>query len=36
MVMKEGRIVFEGAQADLEASTDAYVSKFVPRFVPAN
>jgi len=31
MVMKEGRIVFEGAQADLEASTDPYVSKFVPR-----
>lgn len=31
MVMKEGRIVFEGAQGDLEASTDAYVSKFVPR-----
>jgi len=31
MVMKEGRIVFEGAQADLEASTDEYVSKFVPR-----
>ncbi|HYL73179.1 MAG TPA: ATP-binding cassette domain-containing protein [Bryobacteraceae bacterium] len=31
MVMKEGRIVFEGAQEDLEASTDPYVSKFVPR-----
>ncbi len=31
MVMKEGRIVFEGAQADLEASTDSYVSKFVSR-----
>jgi len=31
MVMKEGRIVFEGTQADLEANTDPYVSKFVPR-----
>lgn len=31
MVMKEGRIVFEGSQAELEASTDPYVSKFVPR-----
>ena len=31
MVMKEGRIVFEGTQADLEASTDSYISKFVPR-----
>ena len=31
MVMKEGRIVFEGTQTDLEASTDTYISKFVPR-----
>lgn len=31
MVMKEGRIVFEGTQTDLEANTDPYVSKFVPR-----
>ncbi|HEV3198094.1 MAG TPA: ATP-binding cassette domain-containing protein [Bryobacteraceae bacterium] len=29
MVMKEGRLVFEGAQDRLEASTDAYISKFV-------
>jgi len=31
MVMKEGRLIFEGAQARLEASTDAYISKFVPQ-----
>jgi phospholipid/cholesterol/gamma-HCH transport system ATP-binding protein len=31
MVMKEGRLVFEGVQADLEASSDSYISKFVPR-----
>jgi phospholipid/cholesterol/gamma-HCH transport system ATP-binding protein len=35
MVMKEGRLVFEGIQADLEASTDPYVSKFVKRPEPA-
>jgi phospholipid/cholesterol/gamma-HCH transport system ATP-binding protein len=29
MVMKEGRLVFEGEQERLEASTDSYVSKFV-------
>jgi phospholipid/cholesterol/gamma-HCH transport system ATP-binding protein len=29
MVMNEGRLVFEGTQAELEASTDGYVSKFV-------
>jgi phospholipid/cholesterol/gamma-HCH transport system ATP-binding protein len=29
MVLKEGRLVFEGDQDRLEASTDAYVSKFV-------
>ncbi len=29
MVMKEGRLVFEGTQAELEASNDAYISKFV-------
>lgn len=28
MVMREGRIVFEGSQAELESSPDAYVSKF--------
>jgi phospholipid/cholesterol/gamma-HCH transport system ATP-binding protein len=31
MVMKEGRLIFEGVQADLEASTDPYISKFVPK-----
>jgi len=31
MVMKEGGVVFEGSQAELEASTDSYVSKFVPK-----
>ncbi len=31
MVMKEGRLIFEGVQAELEASTDPYVSKFVPK-----
>jgi phospholipid/cholesterol/gamma-HCH transport system ATP-binding protein len=31
MVMKEGRLIFEGVQADLEASVDSYISKFVPK-----
>jgi len=31
MVMNEGRLVFEGSQGELEASKDAYVSKFVLR-----
>jgi phospholipid/cholesterol/gamma-HCH transport system ATP-binding protein len=31
MVMKEGRLVFEGNQTELEASTDSYVMKFVKR-----
>ena len=31
MVMKEGRVVFEGSQAELEASRDSYISKFVPK-----
>jgi phospholipid/cholesterol/gamma-HCH transport system ATP-binding protein len=31
MVMKEGRLVFEGSQTELEACTDSYVSKFVKR-----
>jgi len=31
MVMKEGQVVFEGAQAELEASQDPYISKFVPK-----
>ncbi len=31
MVMKDGRVVFEGTQHELEASEDAYVQKFVPK-----
>ena len=31
MVLLEGRLVFEGNQADLEASPDSYISKFVKR-----
>lgn len=31
MVMREGRLIFEGTQAELEASPDAYVRKFVRR-----
>jgi phospholipid/cholesterol/gamma-HCH transport system ATP-binding protein len=31
MVMKDGRLVFEGTQAELEASQDPYISKFVPK-----
>jgi phospholipid/cholesterol/gamma-HCH transport system ATP-binding protein len=31
MVMREGRLVFEGFQKELEASTDPYLSKFVRR-----
>jgi phospholipid/cholesterol/gamma-HCH transport system ATP-binding protein len=31
MVLQEGRLVFEGNQADLEASPDQYISKFVKR-----
>ena len=29
MVLREGRLVFEGTQNELEASKDAYISKFV-------
>ena len=29
MVMREGRLVFEGAQDDLESSSDPYISRFV-------
>jgi len=29
MVLREGRLVFEGQQAELEASKDPYISKFV-------
>ena len=31
MVMKEGRLIFEGVQTELEASDDPYISKFVPK-----
>ena len=31
MVMKEGHVVFEGVQADLEKSKDPYVARFVPK-----
>jgi phospholipid/cholesterol/gamma-HCH transport system ATP-binding protein len=31
MVLRQGRIVFEGTQPELEASPDSYVSKFVMR-----
>jgi phospholipid/cholesterol/gamma-HCH transport system ATP-binding protein len=29
MVLREGRLIFEGNQADFESSTDPYISKFV-------
>ena len=31
MVLREGRLVFEGNQADLESSADPYISRFVKR-----
>jgi phospholipid/cholesterol/gamma-HCH transport system ATP-binding protein len=31
MVMKDGRLIFEGVQTELEASADPYISKFVPK-----
>jgi phospholipid/cholesterol/gamma-HCH transport system ATP-binding protein len=31
MVLREGRLVFEGNQANLESSADQYISKFVKR-----
>jgi phospholipid/cholesterol/gamma-HCH transport system ATP-binding protein len=31
MVLREGRLIFEGNQADLEASADPYITKFVKR-----
>lgn len=31
MVLREGRLVFEGTQSELEASTDPYISRFVRR-----
>jgi phospholipid/cholesterol/gamma-HCH transport system ATP-binding protein len=32
IVLREGRLVFEGSEKELQASTDAYISKFAPRF----
>jgi ABC-type transporter Mla maintaining outer membrane lipid asymmetry ATPase subunit MlaF len=29
MVLREGRVVFEGVRQELEASRDSYVAKFV-------
>jgi phospholipid/cholesterol/gamma-HCH transport system ATP-binding protein len=31
MVMREGRLIFEGDQDRLESSTDSYISKFVKK-----
>jgi phospholipid/cholesterol/gamma-HCH transport system ATP-binding protein len=31
MVMREGRLIFEGKQTELESSTDSYISRFVKR-----
>ena len=31
MVLREGRLIFEGIQAELEASSDPYIKKFVKR-----
>ena len=31
MVMRDGRLIFEGTQQELESSTDAYIKKFVRR-----
>ena len=31
MVLREGNLVFEGNQSELEASTDSYINKFVKR-----
>jgi phospholipid/cholesterol/gamma-HCH transport system ATP-binding protein len=31
MVLREGSLIFEGKQAELEASSDSYISKFVKR-----
>jgi phospholipid/cholesterol/gamma-HCH transport system ATP-binding protein len=35
MVLREGRLVFEGKQAELESSSDSYISKFVKRPEPS-
>jgi phospholipid/cholesterol/gamma-HCH transport system ATP-binding protein len=34
MILREGRLVFEGKQDELEACTDSYISKFVKRPEP--
>lgn len=34
MVLKEGKLIFEGSQAELEKSTDSYITKFVKRPEP--
>jgi ABC-type transporter Mla maintaining outer membrane lipid asymmetry ATPase subunit MlaF len=31
MVLQEGRLIFEGNQTELEASSDPYISKFVKK-----
>jgi phospholipid/cholesterol/gamma-HCH transport system ATP-binding protein len=36
MVLREGSLVFEGKQAELEASSDSYISKFVKRPEPSS
>jgi ABC-type transporter Mla maintaining outer membrane lipid asymmetry ATPase subunit MlaF len=33
MVLKEGRLIFEGGQDQLEASKDTYIGKFVKQRV---
>lgn len=32
LVLREGRLVFEGSEKELQSSSDPYVSKFAPRF----
>jgi ABC-type transporter Mla maintaining outer membrane lipid asymmetry ATPase subunit MlaF len=32
LVLREGRLVFDGSEAELLSSTDEYVSRFSPRF----
>jgi len=33
MVLREGRLIFEGGQDELEQSKDSYISKFVKQRV---
>jgi phospholipid/cholesterol/gamma-HCH transport system ATP-binding protein len=35
LVLREGRLVFEGSEAELQASTDAYVARFATRKWPS-